>query len=100
MLALIQELHAQGHTVIMVTHSMWAASRYARRVIVLRGGQAVLDGPAREVFAQEELLAACNLRPPEIVQLSRRLGFAALTPEEFQRHIGKIKVTLGGGPGT
>ncbi len=88
MLALIQTLHAQGHTVIMVTHSMWAASRYARRLIVLRGGQVVLDGPTREVFAQEEILAACNLRPPEIVQLSRRLGFAALTPEEFRRHIG------------
>jgi energy-coupling factor transporter ATP-binding protein EcfA2 len=62
MLALIQDLHAQGHTVIMVTHSMWAASRYARRLIVLRAGRVVLDGPTRVVFAQEERLAACGLR--------------------------------------
>ena len=87
MLALIQDLHTQGHTVIMVTHSMWAASRYARRLIVLRGGRVVLDGPPREVFSEEERLAACGLRPPELVQLSRALGFLALTPEEFRRQV-------------
>lgn len=87
MLALIGELHAQGHTVIMVTHSMWAASRYARRLIVLRGGRVALDGPTREVLAREEDLAACRLSSPDLVRLSRRLGFTALTPEEFQRHI-------------
>ena len=87
MLALIQELHGQEHTIIMVTHSMWAASRYARRLIVLHRGQVVLDGPIREVFAAEERLAACGLWSPEIVQLSRSLGFVALTPEEFRRHI-------------
>jgi hypothetical protein len=47
----------------------------------------IIDGPPREVFAEEELLAACGLKSPEIVQLSRSLGFIALTPEEFQRHI-------------
>jgi energy-coupling factor transporter ATP-binding protein EcfA2 len=87
MLALIRELHAKGHTIIMVTHSMWAASRYARRLIVLHRGQVALDGPTREVFAAEERLAASGLRSPEIVQLSRSLGFVALTPEEFQRQI-------------
>jgi energy-coupling factor transporter ATP-binding protein EcfA2 len=66
---------------------MWAASRYARRLIVLRAGRVVLDGPTRVVFAQEERLAACGLRPPEVVQLSRALGFMALTPEEFHRQI-------------
>jgi energy-coupling factor transport system ATP-binding protein len=87
MLALIRELHAQGHTVIMVTHSMWAAWRYARRLIVLKAGRVVLDGPTREVLAREEDLAACRLRSPALVRLSRCLGFTALTPEEFQRHI-------------
>jgi energy-coupling factor transport system ATP-binding protein len=89
MLALIQELHAQGHTVIMVTHSMWAASHYARRLIVLQAGRVVLDGPTEEVLAQEDSLAACGLRSPDLVRLSRRLGFVALTSEEFYRHIQK-----------
>jgi energy-coupling factor transport system ATP-binding protein len=88
MLALIRDLHGQGHTVIMVTHSMWAASRYARRLIVLRAGRVVLDGPPGEVFADEAGLAACGLKAPEVVQLARGLGFMALTPEDFQQQIG------------
>ncbi len=87
LLGLVAELHAQGHTIIMVTHSIWAAAAYARRVIVLDRGRVVLDGPAREVLAREETLARCRLRPPEVVRLSRRLGFTALTLEEFK---GKI----------
>ncbi len=84
MLDLIRELHAQGHTIIMVTHSMWAAATYARRLILLKDGRAVLDGPTREVLAREEALIACRLKPPAVVQLSRRLGFMALTNEEFK----------------
>ena len=84
MLELILELHAQGHTIIMVTHSMWAAATYARRLILLKDGCAVLDGPTREVLAREEALITCRLNPPAVVQLSRRLGFMALTNEEFK----------------
>jgi len=87
MLALVQELHAQGHTIIMVTHSMWAAATFARRVVILKEGQVVLDGPTPEVLAQEDKLTACRLRPPPVVQLSRALGFLALTPEEFREHV-------------
>jgi energy-coupling factor transport system ATP-binding protein len=87
MLALIRELHGQGHTILMVTHSMWAAAHYAQRLVVLKNGQIILDGPTREVLAQEDFLSACRLKPPALVQLSRRLGFLALTTEEFR---GKI----------
>jgi energy-coupling factor transport system ATP-binding protein len=85
MLNLIQELNAQGHTIIMVTHSMWAATTYARRLVVLYEGRVVLDGPTREVLAAEETLVACHLRPPAVVQLSRRLGVLALNSEEFRQ---------------
>jgi energy-coupling factor transport system ATP-binding protein len=70
----------------MVTHSMWAAATYAQRLVVLKDGKIILDGPPREVLAQEEFLASCRLKPPALVQLSRRLGFVALTAEEFRRH--------------
>ncbi len=87
LLDLVKELNAQGHTVIMVTHSMWAAATYARRCVILHEGRVVLDGPTREVLAQEEVLQQCRLRPPAVVQLSRRLGFVALTPQEFQAQV-------------
>ena len=88
LLGLARELHAQGHTVIMVTHSMWAAATYARRLVVLLEGKVLLDGPAREVLAARELLARARLVPPAVVQLSRALGFMALTPAEFRHGVG------------
>lgn len=87
MLNLVQELHAQGHTIIMVTHSVWAAARYAKRLIILKDGKVRLDGPTRMVLTQEEVLAQCRLRPPAVVQLSRRLGFLALTLAEFKENL-------------
>ncbi len=88
LLGLVRELHAQGHTVIMVTHSMWAAATYARRLVVLLDGRVLLDGPTRQVLAESELLARARLAPPAVVQLSRALGFTALTPAEFQERVG------------
>jgi energy-coupling factor transport system ATP-binding protein len=88
LLDLVAELHGLGHTIIMVTHSMWAAASYAQRLVVLDDGQIVLNGPTREVLVQEEILARARLFPPAVVQLSRRLGFLALTPEEFLTKVG------------
>ena len=76
LLDLVSELHAQARTIIMVTHSMWAAATYAQRLVVLKDGQVLLDGPTREVLAQEEILSAARLRPPAVVRLSRRSGFS------------------------
>jgi energy-coupling factor transport system ATP-binding protein len=89
LLDLVRDLnHAQGCTVIMVTHSMWAAAAYARRLVVLQDGRVVLDGPTREVLAREEILAGARLQPPPVVQLSLRLGFLALTLQEFRARLG------------
>ncbi len=87
LLDLVAELHAQGRTIIMVTHSIWAAATYAQRLVVLRDGRALLDGPTREVLAQEEILSTARLRPPAVVRLGRRLGFMALTAKEFRERI-------------
>jgi energy-coupling factor transport system ATP-binding protein len=88
LLDLIRELHAQGHTVIMVTHSMWAAATYARRLVVLLDGRVLLDGPTRQVLAAADVVAQARLVPPPVVQFSQALGFLALTPAEFKGRLG------------
>jgi energy-coupling factor transporter ATP-binding protein EcfA2 len=87
LLGLVRELHDQGHTVIMVTHSMWAAATYARRLVILLDGLVLMDGPTRQVLAEPELLTRARLVPPAVVQLSRALGFTALTPAEFRERV-------------
>jgi energy-coupling factor transporter ATP-binding protein EcfA2 len=87
LLDLIAELHSQGHTVIMVTHSMWAAATYARRLVVLLNGRVRLDGSTRQVLAAADEVGRARLVPPPMVQLSQALGFMALTPEEFRQEL-------------
>jgi energy-coupling factor transport system ATP-binding protein len=87
LLGLVRKLHAQGHTVIMVTHSMWAAATYARRLVVLLDGRVLLDGPTRQVLAESKLLTQARLVAPAVVQLSRALGFTALSPAEFRERV-------------
>jgi energy-coupling factor transport system ATP-binding protein len=88
MMELIRELNQRGHTIIMVTHSMWAAAAYASRLIIMQEGRIILDGPTREVLSQEEALAGCNLFPPLVTRLARLLGWSALTAAEF---LGRVK---------
>ncbi len=53
MMDLLRRLNQRGHTIIIITHSMWVAAEYAHRTVVLKEGAIILDGPSRYVFAQE-----------------------------------------------
>ena len=70
---LVRKLNAEGRTVIWITHNMTEAAEVARRVIVLKGGQILLDGTPREVFAAEDKLAEAHLNAPPAAQLVREL---------------------------
>jgi len=52
---------------------------------VLHEGDLLVDGPVRDVFRQEDILAQANLVPPDVVQFSNRLGATLLSPAELQR---------------
>lgn len=71
---IVQKLHAQGHTIIIVTHHMPLVAEYTQRTIVLCQGEILLDGPTREVFAQSEVLKKTYIVPPQITQLAQRLN--------------------------
>lgn len=82
MMQLIKKLNEDGHTIIVVTHTMWVVAEYAHRVVVMKDGRIMFDGPTREVFSHEEELTQAFLRPPQIVRLGNRLGHPLLTVEE------------------
>ncbi len=83
MMALIRRLNRAGHTILIITHAMPVAAEYARRVILMRDGRIVRDGPTREIFADESPLLDLGLAPPPVVQVGNRLGVPALTLEEL-----------------
>lgn len=42
---LLSRLHAGGLTIVTVLHDLLLASRFAHRVVAMRGGCVILDGP-------------------------------------------------------
>jgi energy-coupling factor transport system ATP-binding protein len=68
----LAELHRQGMTIVIVTHDVSLAANYAERIVVLRAGEIVLDGPPSEVFGRPEL-RSCLITPPQVTQLAKRL---------------------------
>lgn len=64
----IHRIHVeQGLTTLLVTHSMEEAARYADYLLVMAGGQVVLQGEPDEIFMQAERLRALSLDVPETV---------------------------------
>ena len=83
LMEMLRRLNQSGHTVIIITHSMDVAAEYANRVVVLKNGVILRDGPTRDVFSEEALLAEASLRPPPLVQLSNWLGTRAVTVKQM-----------------
>jgi energy-coupling factor transport system ATP-binding protein len=54
-------------------------------VIALSQGKVLLDGRARDVLGQEEILATTYVDPPQLTRLGKRLGFkeTVRNQEEF-----------------
>ena len=69
---IIQELHEEGITVILITHFMEEAVK-ADRVIIMHDANVILDGTPAEVFAQEDVLHEVNLEIPMAAALAAKL---------------------------
>ncbi len=89
MMDLTKRLNEMGHTIIIVTHSMWVTAAYAHRAVVLKEGQVVMHGPVRDVFVREKELADVFLKPPQIVRFGARLGLPVLTVDELVACVGR-----------
>lgn len=74
-LNIIQQLHQQGTTIIMISHDMEVVAKLAQRAIVMAGGQILLEGNMEEVFQDSEKLEAAGIVPPQYFQLISRLNY-------------------------
>ncbi len=52
---------------LFITHDLDLALRFTQRVLLLRDGKLVADGPPLQVLADAELLESCNLRPTSLL---------------------------------
>lgn len=85
LMELVRRMNESGHTVIMVTHTMWVVARYADRVIVMDAGRIIADTTPRRLFSNSSFLETAGLTAPEIARLTHRfLGETILSHAEMQ----------------
>ncbi len=76
-MSIIEDLHRQGHTVVIITHFMEEAA-LADRIVVMSGGKIAMEGTPAEVFAHKNELEELYLEIPFAVRLAdalRQKGF-------------------------
>lgn len=83
----VSDLHERGTTVIMVCHDMELVADYAERLIVVRAGSIVADGPTFQILRDKTVCERASLVPPQIVAISQQL--AARNPELSYTAIGQ-----------
>ena len=91
--AVIDRASTEGRTVIAISHDMRFVAEAFERVIVMRGGRIVLDGPPARAFAPDawDALRSTYLEPPLAARVGHRLGLGS-TPTDA----GLIEALRGG----
>ena len=70
----VREMAERGCAVIMVCHDMEVVSDFAGRIVVMTNGRIVARDEADAVFANDELMAAAYVEPPQVIALSKELA--------------------------
>lgn len=80
----IKKLHAQGLTIILITHFMEEAAT-ADKIFVMEGGKIIKIGTPREIFSNVKEIKRLGLDVPVVSELAARLKLPKeiLTAEEF-----------------
>jgi energy-coupling factor transport system ATP-binding protein len=57
-----------GTTIVIVTHEMELRARYAQRLVLMSGGEIILDAPTREALSHDEAFKRAGVRLPQVIQ--------------------------------
>ena len=82
-MSIVATLSAEGRTVIAISHDMRFVAEAFERVVVMREGRVLFDGPTADAFAEPNwpVLESTYLEPPFPARLGARLGLGATATE-------------------
>ena len=75
-------LSAGGRTLVISTHDMDFAFRWATRAVVFAGGKVIADGVPDAVFRDAETLLRAHLKPPALLEVFDMLRARGLVPAD------------------
>lgn len=71
---LLDELASGGRTVLVSTHDVELAYRWADSIVLMEQGSVLARGPPEEIFSDHGLLASARLKPPALLDLYNELN--------------------------
>ncbi|WP_321018503.1 energy-coupling factor ABC transporter ATP-binding protein, partial [Eisenbergiella porci] len=66
---ILNKLHEDGKTLLIATHDVDFAWRFADRILVFCDGMLIGDGTPAEIFAQKEMMERAHLKKPSIMEV-------------------------------
>lgn len=81
---LYQLYQSRGMAVILVTHNMEEAAKYAQRILVMSQGEIVCDGTPKDIFLNQlSNLDLAGVDIPDVVKLAIKLKHKGLIKNEY-----------------
>ncbi|MGM0442195.1 MAG: AAA family ATPase [Elusimicrobiota bacterium] len=62
----------KNNTIIIITHDMYIVAGYAKRTLLFKDGENLLDGDTRELFKKEDILKKARVKPPAVNEFSKQ----------------------------
>lgn len=92
----LEELEKEGKTIMLSTHDVDFAYRFAERILVFYNGKLIADDIPEVIFSNEELLKKTNLKKPAIMEFCELLQNKNILPFniEMPRNIQQLKDML------
>ncbi len=96
---ILKSLHKRGKTLIIATHDVDFAYRFADRIVVFCDGKLIADEIPRVIFGMEEIMQQAHLKKPAILEIWEALiaagyvsgeGAFPLTQEEVVKKIRSV----------
>lgn len=93
----LSDLSREGKTLLISTHDVDFAYRWAERIVVFDQGKILADGETKEVFLQEPLLRQAHLKKPEMLIIYEALRERGLVREgSYPREARELADCIGG----
>lgn len=95
----LARLSGEGKTLLVSTHDVDFAYRFADRILVFAGGRIIADGTPEAVFAADEILSKASLKKPVLLELYQYLIEKKLIQKaaegEYPKTAAGLKALLG-----
>lgn len=79
---ILQKLHEDGKTLLVATHDVDFAYRFADRILVFADGSLIADGAPLEIFRKDEIMKQAHLRKPSMMTIWEALIDAQIVTEQ------------------